>query len=98
MMPRRRTVPPILTAPSHNGFEKQCTVMTETAIHTVALPEGHFASIVLTRPDSDEGAIAILDRDETEAHIQLLQNAIDDANRLDRGEATRHAAPSLRRS
>lgn len=97
-MPRRRTVPPVLTAPSHNGVEKRCTVMTETAVHTVALPEGHFASIVLSRPTSDEGAIAILDRDETEAAIQLLQNAIDDADRLDRGEAALRGAPSLRRS
>ena len=72
--------------------------MTECAIHTVELEEGHFASLVLSRPNSDVAAIAFLDRDEVTAHIKLLLNAIEDADRLDQGLAPIHAASSLRRN
>jgi hypothetical protein len=95
---RGRTVPPTIMAPIHDGSEKRSVVMTNSAIHTIRLAEGSFAAIVLSRPTSDVAAIAILDRAEVAAHIQLLRNAIDDADRLDRGEPTSHAAPSLRRN
>lgn len=97
-MSRPRTLPPVMAAPAHGGAEKQCVVMNETAIHTIELPEGHFAAIVLSRPISGIGVIAILDRDEVEAHIQLLRNAMEDAERLDAGKPTIHAAESLRRN
>ena len=89
-----RTVPAQMDAPAHGGVIKRCVTMTEVAIHTVQLPEGHFAALVLSRPNSDIAAIAFLDRDEVEAQITLLRNAIEDAERLDRGLPTKHAAPS----
>ena len=97
-MSRPRTVPATMQAPAQNGVLENCVVMTESAIHTIDLPEGHFAAIVHSRPTSDVAAIAILDRDEVEAHILLLRNAIEDAERLDAGLMTIHAAPSLRRN
>jgi uncharacterized small protein (DUF1192 family) len=97
-MSRERTVPAVMEAPTHNGVMKRCVVMTETAIHTIALPEGHFTAMVFSRTESDVAAIVILDRDEAEAQIALLQNAIEDAERLDAGLSTKHAAESLVRS
>jgi hypothetical protein len=97
-MSRARTVPATMPAPAHGGVEKQCVVMIEAAIHTIELAEGHFAAIVLSRPSSDIAAIAILDRDEVEAHIQLLRNAMEDAELLDAGKAPIHTTESLRRS
>lgn len=97
-MSRPRTVTPTMHAPCHNDIVRNCVVMTESAVHTIALPEGHFAAIVLSRPQSDVGAITILDRDEVEAHITLLRNAMDDAERLDAGKAPIHATHSLRRN
>lgn len=87
-----------MDAPAHNGVMKRCVTMTECAIHTVQLAEGHFASLVLSRPNSDTAAISFLDRDEVEAHITLLRNAIEDAERLDAGLGPIHATPSLRRN
>lgn len=97
-MPGKRTAPAVMDAPAHNGVIKRCVTMTEAAVHTVELAEGHFAALVLSRPDSNIGAIAFMDREEVEAQIALLKNALDDADRLDRGEPAVHAAESLRRS
>jgi hypothetical protein len=77
---------------------KKCVVMTEAAIHTVELAEGHFAAMVFSRPQSEIAAMVILDPEEAEAQIQLLRNAIEDAERLEAGKAPIHAAESLRRS
>jgi len=96
-MSRPRTAPASMVAPAHNGVLKTCVTMTEAAIHTAELPEGHFASLVLSRPNSEIAAIAFLDREEVEAHITLLRNAIEDADLLDAGKEPIHAAPSLRR-
>jgi hypothetical protein len=74
-MSRPRTLDATMLAPAHGDVTKRCVVMTEVAIHTIELPEGHFAAIVHSRPQSEIAAIAILDRDEVEAHIQLLRNA-----------------------
>lgn len=87
-----------MDAPAHGGVTKRCVTMTECAIHTAELPEGHFACLVLSRPSSDVAAIAFMDRDEVEAHIVLLRNAIEDADRMDAGKAPIHATESLRRS
>lgn len=97
-MSRPRTVSATMRAPAHNNVEKNCVTMTEQAVHTIGLPEGHFAAIVLSRPNSGVAAIAILDRDEVEAHILLLRNAMEDAERLDAGLGVKHAAQSLRRN
>lgn len=97
-MARPRTVPPFIDAPTHGGRIVNCRTATECAIHTAGLPEGHFVALVLSNPDREDGAVAILDRDEVEAHITLLRNAIEDAERLDQGKSTVHAAHSLRRN
>lgn len=97
-MPRARQTEAVIEAPGHNGVMKRCVVMTECAIHTIELAEGHFASIVHSRPQSEIAAIAILDRDEVEAHITFLRNAMEDAERLDAGLAPIHAAESIVRS
>ncbi len=97
-MSRARSLPSVMTAPTHNGAEKRCVVMTEAAIHTVTLPEGSFAALVLSLPTNEIGAIVVMDREEIEAHILLLRNAIEDAERIDAGKFPMHAAPSLRRS
>jgi hypothetical protein len=96
-MSKPRTAPPFMMAPTHGGQIKKCVTMTETAIHTIELEEGHFAALVLSHPSSPIAVIAILDREEIEAQIQLLRNAIDDADRLDAGKAPIHAAESLTR-
>ena len=88
-----------MTAPAHNGEMRRCITMTETAIHTITLAEGSFACIVLSLPGSDKpAAIAVLDRDEVEAHITILRNAMDDAERMDAGKAPINFTPSLRRN
>ncbi len=97
-MTRARTLPASMDAPVHGGGTKRCVTMTEVAIHTVTLEEGSFAALVLSRPISDVGAISFMDREEVEAHITLLRNAMEDAERLDAGLATKHAAPSLVRN
>ena len=97
-MPRARSVPEFIEAPTHSGGVQPARVMTESAIHTITLPEGSFACIVQSLGHGKLAAISILDRDEVEAHIQLLRNAMDDAERLDRGQAPVHAAESLVRS
>jgi hypothetical protein len=93
-----REVPSVITAPVHGGGEKPCVTMTECAIHTMEVEGKHYAAIVHSRPDLRTGSIAILDRAEVEAHITLLRNAIEDAERLDAGLGTIHAAESLRRN
>jgi hypothetical protein len=96
---RTRTLPPFVEAPTHGGTLKPCIVMSEAAIHTVTLEEGNFAAVVLSLPGpKGPAAIAFLDRDEVEAHIVLLRNAIEDAERMDAGKAPMHATPSLVRS
>lgn len=98
-MSRERTLPSIMDAPSHNGIIRRCVVMTECAISTIKLPEGAFACIVASVPNANRPAsIMLLDRDEVEAHIALLRNAMDDAERVDSGLAPMHSTPSLRRS
>ncbi len=98
-MSRPRTVPPAMFAPTHSRPEgTRARLVTETAVHTMGLPEGHFAAIVMSRPEPagsafpDLAVIAILDRDEVEEHIRLLRNAIEDAERLDAGLPTIHAS------
>lgn len=90
-MGRARTVGLMMyDVPGHNGRVLTALTATETAIHTIELPEGHFASIVLANA-SGQSMIAILDRDELEDHIRLLRNAMEDAERLDAGLPTIHA-------
>lgn len=90
----KRTLPLMVLAPTGTGALKCCQVMTAETILTVQLPEGHFAAVVTDRPDLDGGSIQILDRAEVEAHIELLRNAIEDAERLDAGLPPVHIAPT----
>ncbi len=97
-MPRERTTGPIMDAPVHGGGTAQAVVMTESAISTITLAEGSFACFVQSTPGCPFAAISILDRDEVEAHILLLRNAMEDAERIDQGLPAIHATESLRRS
>jgi hypothetical protein len=93
-MARPRTLPPVMAAPSHSHPEGvPCFVGTETAIHTISLPEGSFAAMVVAQegPTGGVAILSILDRDEVEEHIRLLRNAIDDAERIDQGLPPIHA-------
>lgn len=93
-MSRARSLPPIIMGLTHDGTMQPCLVMTDVAIHTVTLAEGHFAAIV-TSDGKGRASVQILDRDDIEAQILLLRNAMEDAERLDAGKAPIHAAPSL---
>lgn len=95
-MGRDRRVPDVMEAPSHKGEMKPCVMMTETAVSTIGLEEGHFACVVFSRPDLDNGAVVVLDRDEWESMKRLMDNAMEDAERADRGEPMIHASPSAR--
>lgn len=97
-MPRLRTVGEFIPAPTHSGGVCPARVMTESAISTITLPEGSFACFVQSLGHGKLACISILDRDEVEAHIQLLRNAMEDAERIDAGKAPIHAAESLVRS
>lgn len=94
-MGRSRTVESIIIAPVHGGVMKPCLVMTESAVSTIELPEGHFTAIAISRPGMHSGAMVIIDHEEVEAMIQFLQNSIADAKRMDSGKAPIHAADSL---
>lgn len=96
-MNAQRILPRVMDGLTHDEGTKRCIVMTSTAIHTIGLAEGHFACMVLNQPGSPAGAIIVLTREEVEAQITLLRNAIEDAERLDQGKAPIHAAHSLTR-
>lgn len=82
-----RIVPPIMECPSNHGM-KPCFMMDGVAIHTVTLPSGKaYAMIVHSNADRLTGAAALLNREEVEAHIALLRNAIEDAERINTGKA-----------
>lgn len=83
-MGRPRTVAGIIPSPTHHG-NKECVTMT-AMVHTVTLPEGSFTALVLSNDVGRRGAIAIMDHDDVEALIALLQLAVEDAKRIDRGE------------
>lgn len=93
-MAGKRTLPPLLGCPTHTAPVKMCAVMTATAIHTIEVEGRHFACMVTDRPDLSLGAVSVMDRAEVEAAIALLRNAIDDADRLNAGLPTIHAAAS----
>lgn len=93
-MIRARALPSVMMAPTHSHPEGVPSfVANESAIHTIALPEGHFAAIVtaLEGPTGGASIIAVLDREEVEEHIRLLRNAMEDAERLDAGLPAIHA-------
>lgn len=93
-MANTRNLPPMLHCPTHAGTVKMCAVMTRAAIHTIEVDGRHFACVVTDRPDLSLGAVSIMDRAEVEAAVTLLRNAIEDAERLDAGLPTIHAAAS----
>lgn len=82
-----RMLPPILEMMTHDQGMKDCAVMTDCAIHTVVMAGGRaYAAMVFNQRDCPIGAVTILSRAEAEAQIQLLNNALDDADRINRGE------------
>lgn len=91
-----RVLPPVVESPVQEGGRKPCMVMTGEMVTTITLEDGRsYAAVTYSRPDLEVGAIAILSRDEVEAHVMLLRNAIDDAERANRGEQMIHASPSM---
>lgn len=92
-----RILPRVMEMLTHDQGMKPCMVTTSAAIHTVLLGKGYYAALVMNAPEIPFGAVAFLDREEIEAQIRLLRNAIDDADRLKAGKAPIHATPSLRR-
>lgn len=73
--------------PTHEEGMKTCIIMTSTAIHTITLGNGKsFAAIVHNEVKSPAGAAVVINRVEAEAMIVLLQNALDDADRLNSGQ------------
>ena len=93
-MNRARTVQSPMHCPTHFADEKPCVVMNGMAVHTVTLAEGSFAMLVIDRDDTKNGAALVLDRDDVAALRVLLDHAIEDAERIDRGEAPRNAPPT----
>lgn len=96
-MGRPRELPPVMEALTHDQGMRRCMVCTSSAVQTISLPEGHFVSLVVNQPAAPGGAIIVMDRDEVEALILLLRNAMADADLLDAGKAPVHASPSHRR-
>jgi len=94
----RGDMPHVLEMLTHDQGMKDCIVCTSTAIHTVKIKGKHFAALVINQSQSPCGAVALLDRQEVEAQIALLKNAIEDAERMDEGKAPLHAAHSLERN
>lgn len=96
---RQRVTAPILEMLTHDQGMKDCFVATSAAIHTVEIPGyGHCAALVLNQAECPIGAVILLDREELEAQVLLLRNAIADADRMDVGLAPIHATPSLARN
>lgn len=82
-----RILPPILEMLTHDQGMKDCAVMTSTAVHTAVMAGGRaYAAMVFNQAECPIGAVIILDRAEAEAQIALLNNALDDADRINRGE------------
>ena len=97
-MPRERRVPMVVSMMTHDQGMKDCVSATSSAIHTVEVPgAGWFAALVLNQAECPFGYVVMLDRDELEGTIALLQNAMEDAERAERGEPMLHAAPVLTR-
>jgi hypothetical protein len=83
-----RDLPPIMSMPTHEEGMKDCAVGISTAVHSVQLPSGKaYATLVLNQPGFPIGYATFVDRQEGEAMIALLQNAMDDADRMNAGEA-----------
>lgn len=90
MTKNARILPPVVDFPTHEDGRKRCLVMTSTAVHTATLASGKsFAALVINSPEQPCGAAVVMDRAETEAMIALLQNAIEDADRLNAGLSAR---------
>lgn len=87
-MNRPRVLPAVMIAPTHSHPEGEpAFVANECAIHTISLPEGHFAAIVQSQQGKTGGVsiIGVLDEEEVERHIALLRNAIEDAKAANAG-------------
>ena len=92
-----RMLPPIMEMLTHDQGMKDCAVMTSTAIHTVVMAGNTaYAAMVLNQRECPIGAVIFLDRAEAEAQITLLQNALDDADRINSGKPPlARAAPGM---
>jgi len=93
----RHDLPPSMEIPTHDQGMKSCVVGTSTAIHTVQLNGKHFAALVQNQAPCPVGYVTFIDREEWEATKALMENALEDADRLDQGLQPLHAAPELTR-
>lgn len=87
MLDPNRMLPPILEMMTHDQGMKDCAVMTDCAVHTVTMAGGQaYAAMVFNQCECPIGAVIILTRAEAEAQIALLNNALDDADRINSGK------------
>ncbi len=91
-----KVVPRVVMAPTHAHGMRPCVVMTSLAVHTVEIGGKHYGCAVHDDPTGDIAVIVIFNRAEMEATNLLMRNAIADAERLDAGKGTIHAAGSER--
>lgn len=83
-----RIFAPIEQFPTRDQGKKDCAVSTTCAIHTITTTSGKaYAAIVFNQEHCPIGYASVMDRTEAEAHIALLQNALDDADRINGGKA-----------
>lgn len=92
------TTTPVLDMLTHDQGMKPCFVATTAAIHTVGIDGKWAAALVINQADCPIGGVILLNREEMEAQFTLIRNAIEDAERLAKGQQPIHAAPSLRRN
>lgn len=90
-----RNLPSFLELSTHTDGAKPCLVCTTVAVATVQPAGGaHYASLVIDQPGRPIASAIFLNRQELEAIVILLGNAIDDAERIDAGLRPRHALGS----
>lgn len=83
----RKNLPPVMDSLTHDQGMKPCLVMTDTAVHTVKMSDGTaYACIVHNHAEAPAGAVLFMDRAEAELLISLLNNALDDADRINAGK------------
>lgn len=82
-----RRLPPVMEMMTHDQGMKPCAAMTDCAVHTITMEDGRaFAAMVFNERECPIGATVVLNRAEAEAQIALLQNALDDADRINSGK------------
>jgi hypothetical protein len=92
MMPSSLVVPPINWIPTVHGY-KNCHSWDELTVLTAEVPDEDnkvrgAVTMAMSKNGRPDGVATFSTIEEAETIIQLIQNAIDDAKRIERGEAT----------